>query len=69
MLIIILQIEKPLSLLDGTRANDLSLTDAAAEEGDDGREGDCEDVFDLDLDWEGCLDLRLGERSMRKGGL
>ena len=32
---------------------------AAGEEGADGREGDCEDVFDLDLDWEieACLDL------------
>ena len=25
---------------------------AAGEEGDDGRESDCEDVFDLDMDWE-----------------
>ena len=33
----------------------------AGEEGQEGegREGDCKDVFDLDLDWE-CLDLGRG---------
>ena len=56
-MIIILQIKKPLPLLDGT-ANHLSLRVCVAERGEegDGRESDCEDVFDLDLGWE-CLDL------------